>query len=184
MNKTKKTAAVTDTPKDHKKQVSGQIESALNRNKELEDMLKRTLADYQNLERRIEEERRMLSKLSSLLLIEKLLPVLDNLENAQAHIKDEGLEMVIKQFKEVLASEGVTEIQAEGQKFDPTLHEATDVTEGPDEGRIVKVVNKGYMVENKVIRPAKVIVIRKSAHQQDQANQPIEEEQAPDLGGI
>lgn len=180
MNKTRKTATIADTQKDKKKQPHGQIESALSRNKELEDMLKRTLADYQNLERRIEDERRMLSKLSSLLLIEKLLPTLDNLENAQAHIKDEGLEMVIKQFKEILSSEGVTEIEAEGQTFDPNLHEAVETQEGHQDNKIVKIIAKGYKIEDKVIRPAKVIVERKSADQNPSASK----EQASDLGGI
>jgi len=129
-------------------------------------MLKRTLADYQNLERRIEEERRMLSKLSSLLLIEKLLPILDNLESAQMHINDEGLELVIKQFKEVLSSEGISEIQADGQTFDPNLHEAIEIQEGQEDNKIVKVINKGYKIDDKVIRPAKVVVVRKNVQKQ------------------
>src|SRR3990172_9586192 len=77
---------------------------------ELEDQLKRALADYQNLERRVDEERRLLSALSSAILIEKFLPVLDNLENAQSHLNDQGLAIVIKQFKDFLAGEGVAEI--------------------------------------------------------------------------
>src|SRR3989344_5834207 len=128
------------------------------KHQELEERLKRTMADYQNLERRIEEERKLLSKLSAMLLVEKLLPVLDNLENAQSHLKDEGLEMVVKQFKEILAQEGVEEIEAIGQQFDPNEHEAVEVAEGPDEGRIARVIAKGYKIEDKVIRPAKVVV--------------------------
>lgn len=136
--------------------------SVVARNRELEDILRRTLADYQNLERRIEDERRELSKLSSLLLVEKLLPILDNLENAQAHLKDRGLQIVIKQFKDLLASEGVEEIVAENAQFDPHFHEAVEIVSGPQDNKIVSVVNKGYMVDNKVIRPAKVVVQRKA----------------------
>lgn len=150
-----------------------EIDSVLSRNSELEDMLKRTLADYQNLERRIEEERRMLSKLSSLLLIEKLLPILDNLESAQMHINDEGLELVIKQFKEVLSSEGISEIQAEGQTFDPNLHEAIEIQEGQEDNKIVEVINKGYKIDDKVIRPAKVVVVRKNV--QKRSNEKAQE---------
>ena len=135
------------------------------KHQELEERLKRTMADYQNLERRIEEERRLLSKLSAMLLVEKLLPVLDNLENAQSHLKDEGLEMVIRQFKEILNQEGVEEIEAIGQQFDPNQHEAVEIAEGPDEGRIARVVAKGYKIEDKVIRPAKVVVTKKAATQ-------------------
>lgn len=132
-----------------------------NNHQELEDRLKRTLADYQNLERRIEEERKMLSRLSSVLLIEKFLPVLENLENAQKHLNDQGLELVIKQFKEVLASEGVEEIEAENKQFDPKYHEAIEAEPGEVDNQITKVLTKGYKIEDKVIKPARVVVTRK-----------------------
>ncbi|MDP2633010.1 MAG: nucleotide exchange factor GrpE [Candidatus Curtissbacteria bacterium] len=139
--------------------------------KQLEDQLKRALADYQNLERRVEEERRLLSQLSSALLIEKLLPVLDNLESAQAHLNDQGLDIVIKQFKDILNSEGVEEIQADEQEFDPNLHEATEVTEGENDNRIVKVVRKGYKIGDKVLRVAQVVVEKRSAGQTNEENE-------------
>ena len=129
----------------------------------MEAELKRALADYRNLERRIDEERRMLSVLSSVLVVEKLLPVLDNLENAQKHLNDQGLEIVLKQFKDVLKAEGLEEIHAEGQSFDPNLHEATDVVEGKNDNRIVKINRKGYKINDKIIRPAQVTVERKQA---------------------
>lgn len=132
------------------------------KSKQLEDQLKRALADYQNLERRVEEERRLLSTLSSAILIEKFLPVLDNLESAQKHLNDQGLEIVIKQFKDILNSEGVEEIPLEGQQFDPNLHEAIDAVEGENDNMIVKVARKGYKLNDKVLRPAQVVVERKS----------------------
>jgi len=128
--------------------------------RQLEDQLKRALADYQNLEKRIEEERKLLSKLSASLLIEKMLPILDNLENAQSHLKDEGLEMVIKQFKDILDQEGVEEILAIGSQFDPQIHEAVETQEGEKEDLVVKVITKGYKIENTVLRPAKVIITK------------------------
>src|SRR3989344_84091 len=142
------------------------VTTVVARTQELEDMLKRTLADYQNLERRIEEERRQLSKLSALLLIEKLLPILDNLENAQTHVNDEGLAIVIKQFKDILTAEGLEEINAQNQPFDPNFHEAIEIQQGENDNKVVKVTQKGYMIEGKVIRPAKVMVERKSAGNQ------------------
>jgi len=135
------------------------------KSKQLEEQLKRALADYQNLERRVEEERKLLSQLSSAILIERFLPVLDNLENAQKHLKDEGLEMVIKQFRDVLSSEGVEEIEAQGSKFDPNLHEATSVVEGQNDGMIAKVIRKGYKINSKVLRPAQVAVERQQIDQ-------------------
>lgn len=139
---------------------------------ELEDQLKRALADYRNLERRVEEERRLLTRLSSAILIEKFLQILDNLESAQKHLADEGLEIVIKQLKDVLTSEGVAEIEAEGQQFDPKLHEATEVQEGENDNMIVKVTRKGYKLNDKVLRPAQVVVERKTSQSE---NQKVEE---------
>ncbi len=131
------------------------------RHEELENQLRRTLADYQNLERRIEEERKLLSKLSAALLIEKLLPVLDNLENANVHLKDQGLDLVINQFRDVLTQEGVEEIETEGMEFDPRFHEAIEAEAGEKENMVSRVVTKGYKIEDKVIRPARVVVTRK-----------------------
>ncbi len=134
------------------------------RHEELENQLRRTLADYQNLERRIEEERKLLGKLTAALLIEKLLPVLDNIESAQKHLNDPGLDLVVKQFREVLDSEGVEEIHSEGQEFDPNLHEAIETQAGEEDNKIMKVLAKGYKIEDKVIRPARVIVSRKESN--------------------
>lgn len=137
---------------------------------ELEIQLKRALADYQNLEKRIEEERKLLSKLSASLLIEKLLPVLENLEKAQIHLKDEGLAMVIKQFREILTQEGVEEIAAEGQEFNPVYHEAIETQEGEQDNIIVKVISKGYKIENTVLKPARVIVTKSKSSIDTQKN--------------
>lgn len=145
MTKIKKTAAVQS-----------------NKHEELENQLRRALADYQNLERRVSEERALLSQLTSALVIEKFLPVLDNLESAQKHLDDEGLALVIKQFKDVLTTEGVEEIEAEGAEFDPNLHEAAEVVVGEADNVVVKVLANGYKMNDRVIRPAKVVVSRKS----------------------
>ncbi|MBI3342099.1 nucleotide exchange factor GrpE [Candidatus Curtissbacteria bacterium] len=146
-----------------------------NKNEELENQLKRALADYQNLERRVSEERKLLSQLSTAIIVEKFLPILDNLEVAQSHLNDPGLAMVTKQFKDVLASEGIEEIGQVGEQFDPNLHEAAEVVVGENQNAVVKVINKGYKMEGKVIRPAKVTVSRKSesaqASGQEQAEQ-------------
>src|SRR3989344_347060 len=159
----------------NKKTDQKSVQLIVAKNHELESMLKRTLADYQNLERRIEEERKQLAKLSALLLIEKLLPILDNLENAQAHLSDEGLAMVIKQFRDTLSSEGVEEISAEGQEFNPNFHDAVEIQRADGDNKIVKVVTKGYKIEDKVIRPAKVVVTKKSAGQKSDQPEEVNE---------
>ena len=121
---------------------------------EFEEKYLRALADYQNLERRIEREKDLLIKIASSVLVIKLLPVLDNLERAQVHLKDPGLEHVIRQFKEALATEGVSEVETNGD-FDPTLHEAITHGDGP-EGKILEVLEKGYKLGDRILRPAKV----------------------------
>lgn len=141
------------------------------RAQQLEGQLKRALADYQNLERRVEEERRLLSTLSAALLIEKFLPPLDNLESAQQHLKDQGLEIVIKQFKDILQSEGVEEIKAEGEQFDPNLHEAIETKEGENDNMIATIVRKGYKLNDKILRPAQVVVERKTSQNEQKGEQ-------------
>src|SRR3989338_8334279 len=165
MSNMKKPATIVNTAKDDEQQTKtiqgiSSMKSVVAKNnyleeqlKHLEDQLKRALADYRNLERRVEEERKLLGQLSSAILVEK-------------HLNDQGLEIVIKQFKEILKAEGVEEIQAEGARFDPNFHEATDVVEGSGEGRVVKVTQKGYKINNKVIRPTQVVVERKKVGQQ------------------
>ncbi len=128
--------------------------------KDLEARLKRALADYQNLERRVSEEKQILSNMYTKLIIEKFLPILDNLQSAQQHLNDEGLEMVIKQFNDTLTREGLSEIEAEGQIFDPKFHEAVESVEGPQDGKVARVINKGYKIDNMVIRPARVAVTK------------------------
>ena len=120
-----------------------------------EDKYIRALADYQNLEKRVEREKDGFVKFANVVLVLKMLPVLDNLERASKHLGDPGIELVIKQFKEALALEGVSEIPAEGAEFDPEHHEAIEKIAGA-EGQIMEVLEKGYRLGDKVIRPAKV----------------------------
>src|SRR3990172_8805770 len=76
----------------------------------LKSMLARALADYNNLSKRVERERGVLSKITSLGILTRLLPVLDNLESAQDHLQDTGLAISIGEFKKILNEEGLLEI--------------------------------------------------------------------------
>ena len=91
--------------------------------KNLENQLKRALADYQNLERRITEEKSAWIMAANKDLILKLLPVLDNLFLAQKHIQDDGLKFSIQKFLDALSGEGVQRIETTGSDFDPNLME-------------------------------------------------------------
>jgi len=120
---------------------------------------KRALADYQNLQRRCEQEKAEFVLYAGSSLILKLLSSLDCLEKAQAHLKDEGLDLAIGEFKNILSEEGLEEIGVQGKEFNPVEMEAVETAQG-EKGKVVEVLSKGYKLKNKVIRPAKVKVGR------------------------
>jgi len=124
---------------------------------ELMEKWKRALADYANLEKRVEKEKKEFVSFSNASLIDKLLSVLDDLERAEKNIKDEGLKIAVNQFRSVLQSEGVKEIEAEGKKFDPEKMDCVEMVKGKD-NKVKEVVTKGYLLNDKVLRPAKVKV--------------------------
>ncbi len=134
---------------------------------DLQNQLKRAVADYQNLEKRVAEGRSELSSWATGELVRKLLPSLDHFEKAVEGASDnekesawfKGVEMALKQLQAVLHDEGLDEIRADGE-FDPALHEAVDTRTGED-NKILEVAEKGYTLNGKVIKPAKVVVGRK-----------------------
>lgn len=132
---------------------------------EQEDRLKRLMAEFDNFKKRSSKERESLYNSLVSDIFSSLLPVIDNLEKAvEAKTEDEaykqGVELVLKQFKDVLAANGVQEIKAVGQVFDPELHEA--VSSVTDENLGEKVIKeeyrKGYKIGSKVIRHSMVVV--------------------------
>lgn len=124
---------------------------------DLTNKWKRALADYANLEKRIEGNKQSFVNFANADLIFKLLGVLDNLEKAEVHLHDQGLTLAVNQFQKVLKDEGVEEIKTLGQKFDPKIMDCTEVIQGK-EGIVLAVTQKGYLLKEKVIRPAKVKV--------------------------
>ena len=132
---------------------------------ELTDRYKRILAEFENHKKRSQKEREGLY--NSILgdIIEVILPILDNLENAaKVETSDEnykkGIELVLKQFQDVLKSKGVEEIKALGETFDPELHEAVSSVQDDSKGEkeIVQEYRKGYKIGHKVIRHSMVVV--------------------------
>jgi len=117
----------------------------------------RTLADYQNQERRHKGLEVQMVKNASGKIIEKLLTILDSLELAQSHLKDKGLQMVIDQTNNLLQSEGLQIIDTDSQDFDPYTMDCTEIVEGPKD-KVVETVSRGYTLYEKVLRPAKVKV--------------------------
>jgi molecular chaperone GrpE len=124
---------------------------------ELENKWKRALADYQNLEKRVEAERVNYIKLANSQLIIRLLSVADDLERAANHIKDSGIDMILKQLTKTLKDEGVEEIKTQGEKFDPEKMEAIEIVDG-DKDKVIAVERKGYVLNGMILRPAAVKV--------------------------
>ena len=132
---------------------------------ELEDRYKRILAEFENFKKRSGKERETLYNSILSDVVEVMLPVVDNLENAaKVETGDEeykkGVELVLKQFKDVLASKGVEEIKTEGETFDPELHEAVGSIQDENLGEkeIAQEYRKGYKIGNRVIRHSMVVV--------------------------
>ena len=132
---------------------------------ELDDRYKRILAEFENFKKRSAKEREGLYNSILADVIEVILPVVDNLENAlKVETKDEdykqGIELVLKQFKDVLKSKGIEEIKAIGETFDPSMHEAVSSVQDEEKGEkeIVQEYRKGYKIGNRVIRHSMVVV--------------------------
>ena len=132
---------------------------------ELDDRYKRILAEFENFKKRSAKERESLYNSILSDVVEVMLPILDNLENAaKVETKDEeykkGIELVLKQFQDTLKTKGVEEIKAVGETFDPELHEAVSSVQDDAKGEkeIVQEYRKGYKIGNKVIRHSMVVV--------------------------
>ena len=123
----------------------------------IENQLKRALADYQNLEKRVAEEKISWIRLANKDLLLRLLPGLDSLLLAQIHTQDEGVKVSIKHFLDILQEVGVEKIESLGKDFDPKFMEAVTTREG-EEGKVVEEVRSGYTLNGAVLRPSQVIV--------------------------
>ncbi|MEK7534189.1 MAG: nucleotide exchange factor GrpE [Patescibacteria group bacterium] len=160
-----------DENHEEEKKVNKEIEELKKRLEELDNKYKRALADYQNLEKRVREEKRewLLTVNKDLLL--HLLPVLDTLILAKKHIKvhDEGLSLSIKQFEDLLKAEGVERIETVGKSFDPHLMQCVETIEG-EEGKIVEEIRAGYKLHNTVLRAALVKVGKKKIEKEEIVN--------------
>lgn len=132
---------------------------------EKDDRLKRLMAEFDNFKKRSAKERKQPYNSIIADIALSLLPVIDNLEKAvSVNTEDNnykiGVELVLKQFKDVLKSNGITEIETIGKTFDPELHEAVSSVEDSELGvqEIKEEYRKGYMIGNKVIRHSLVVV--------------------------
>jgi len=143
------------------------LEEERKRNEEYLTSLRYLQADFENYRKRVDREIRELEEFSTLGLVRKLVPVLDDLELAVASATKaedkgllEGVKMVQKNLSSALESEGLKKIKAVGAPFDPSAHEAVDKVQGTDnsEDMVVEEMRKGYTFKGKVLRPSAVKV--------------------------
>lgn len=125
---------------------------------ELRNKYLRALADYQNLEKRVEKEKIDFQKKANKNLILKFLEVLDDLERGEKFISDSGLKLIKEKFIKILEEEGVREIEVLGKVFNPQVAECIEVVEGKRDNIVVEVLRKGYTLNGEVIRVARVKV--------------------------
>ncbi|MBU2539775.1 nucleotide exchange factor GrpE [Patescibacteria group bacterium] len=129
---------------------------------------KRERADFLNYKREEMERIVGLMKYANEEIVLRLLPILDNFSVAEKNISEEakkdenikGLLLINQQIKDFLKTQGVEEIKAVGIKFDPNFHEVVEEVEGKEHGIITEEIQKGYLMQRKVIRPAKVKITK------------------------
>jgi molecular chaperone GrpE len=142
--------------------------------KEHWEQLLRTAADFENFKKRTARERQELSKYANESLLQKLIPILDNLDMALTAANTQpatlealqtGIAMIHQQLKSALAEAGLEEIDATHKAFDPNWHEALSQQETGDvaEGQVVQQLRKGYRLRDRLLRPAGVVVAKKPA---------------------
>ncbi|NLP30905.1 MAG: nucleotide exchange factor GrpE [Clostridiales bacterium] len=140
-------------------------EDAAEEDEELQTRYLRLAADFQNYKKRIEKEKSDIYSYANEKIITELLDVIDNFDRAlEVESEDKGLldgmKLVYKQFKGVLEKNGLEEIKAQDEVFDPNFHHAvmTEKVDSHESGYVVDVLQKGYLLNKKVIRPAMVKV--------------------------
>ena len=129
----------------------------------------RLMAEFQNYKRRAAKEKTDTLQYANEKIVGDLLPVIDNFERALATETDDlegyakGMQLIFEQFKKALENAGLEEIKAMDEDFDPNVHNAvmTDNIEDKDDGKITKVLQKGYKLRDKVVRPSMVAVNKK-----------------------
>jgi molecular chaperone GrpE len=128
------------------------------------DALRRLKAEFENSRKRQERDRSRIFSMASERLVQELLPVLDNLDRALEAGGDirEGVNATRDQLAEVLANEGLLPVASDGQPFDPNVHDAVmgQPSEEHEEGTIIQTFQRGYLLNGKPIRPAKVVVAK------------------------
>ena len=153
---------------DERERVREELEEALREKEQFRAMAQRAQADLINFRRRAAEEQHDVRREAKSQLLLKTLSIVDDLDRALALVPEDavaagwfdGLLLIKRNLENLLESEGVTKIEAEGEAFEPQSHEAVLYAEIPDgqEGKVVKVIREGYKLHDRVLRAAQVAV--------------------------
>ena len=144
------------------------------------DLLQRTRAEYLNYRKRVEREKLRLSDLAVGAFVLKLLPVIDDFDRALAHVDQtpdletfaRGIQLIENKLYDVLKASRVEVVAPEGQRFDPSEHEAVHVeyTDDVPDQTVVEVLRRGYRLDDRILRPAQVRVAMRPPEESPQAN--------------
>ncbi len=160
---TEDTEKSTESTEEVKKDSVGSVDNSESSViQELENQNKRVLADYRNLENRVQSERREWILKANRQLLLKLLPILDTLVMADKHSKaeDQNLKISISQFLDILKNEGVVRIETKEKDFDPHKMEVIQTVSG-EENKVIEELRSGFMLGDQVLRVAQVTVGKK-----------------------
>jgi len=151
-------------------QLKKELEETRAKSAEYFDGWQRERADFSNYRRRIERDQALVHQNAAGSITKKYLPVLDDLERAlkarptegEAAAWSEGIELIYRKLQSILEAEGIHRMPAEQEMFDPTRHEAIMQEDSPDHqsGQVIEVVQPGYLIGDRVLRPALVRVAR------------------------
>ena len=143
------------------------------------DLYLRSQAEIDNMKKRFRREKEDWLKYSNEILIKEILPVMDDLERAVSHSNNEtslpslreGIKLTLRNLRSALSKSGIEEVKAEGELFDPALHEAVAQVddESVERGRVVNEIQRGYLLNKRLIRPATVTVSRGKSGEKSEA---------------
>ena len=159
----------SEQPSDELPTVEQEIESLKNQNTELKDKYIRLYAEFDNYKKRTVKEKLEFMKTAAQDMMAALLPVIDDFDRAKKNAEDEatsevfteGIQLVYQKFNHTLQQKGLKAMDTNGESFDPELHEAISEIPVPDDnmkGKIIDTIEKGYFLNDKIIRHAKVVV--------------------------
>lgn len=137
-------------------------ESKENKEKILTEQLQRLQAEFENFQKRTEKEKIQIRETANENTISNLLPILDNFELSLKHNKDEGVKLIYKDLIKTLKAQGLKKIDT-NIPFDPKFHEALLQEDGKEDGKITEELQKGYTLNNKLLRASKVKITKKSS---------------------